>query len=574
MREGKSRRYKKRTWIGYFSLSAVAFFVGAIYGIYEDVSLKLLLKSVWDIFENNLYAIVFAEGSSIVFYFVFFKIRENIEEISRERNEKGITICTHKEEELTELRNRYVNIKKSKREKTDESVNKEDILNSKEQDYVKSALQRWMDMSTDVKRIGAGYTIGLIVISLFMWNSPNLRLQLWRFFVPYATIFFISTLFYTILFEKLCIKSFIHLSYSVLYPTVLTIAVNIYFGLSVDNLCTEEFQISTYIPIIMFGLFFIISAGIEFLSYKKEDNKKNVNFSTYGFVIISILALIVSISIFFVSTTVLRDNSWENSFSNLLFSIALALYLGIYEGWDSLRNMNIDEKGELFVKHYRWWNFLQICYPLAFFFLTAIVRSEIFTFGIMLAFAVVSVISTIVWKHGGEKDEYSKTNWGLWKLIFGGLTVVLIFINRFCIMNGFFDLKFPPARLNANEINIELIVVLLGALNGIFIFLGISKEEEQKKFVLMALPLKEVKKYEEFIEFCRNGYIYDFCVYVYLIYILIFHVLLFRTGFLPEGLTNSESAATILLILMIIIYMFLSFKTKFLNTKNVDERKE
>ena len=115
------------------------------------------------------------------------------------------------------------------------------------------------------------------------------------------------------------------LSYSVLYPTVLTIAVNIYFGLSVDNLCTEEFQISTYIPIIMFGLFFIISAGIEFLSYKKEDNKKNVNFSTYGFVIISILALIVSISIFFVSTTVLRDNSWENSFSNLLFSIALAL---------------------------------------------------------------------------------------------------------------------------------------------------------------------------------------------------------------------------------------------------------
>ncbi len=94
----------------------------------------------------------------------------------------------------------------------------------------------------------------------------------------------------------MCIKSFIRLSYSVLYPTVLTIAVNIYFGLSVDNLCTEEFQISTYIPIIMFGLFFIISAGIEFLSYKKEDNKKNVNFSTYGFVIISILALIVSIS--------------------------------------------------------------------------------------------------------------------------------------------------------------------------------------------------------------------------------------------------------------------------------------
>lgn len=126
---------------------------------------------------------------SLISHICFFKIRENIEKISRERYEKGITICTHKEEELTELRNRYVNIKKSKREKTDESVNKEDILNSKEQDYVKSALQRWMDMSTNVKRIGAGYTIGLIVISLFMWNSPNLRLQLWRFFVPYATIF-------------------------------------------------------------------------------------------------------------------------------------------------------------------------------------------------------------------------------------------------------------------------------------------------------------------------------------------------------------------------------------------------
>ncbi len=93
------------------------------------------------------------------------------------------------------------------------------------------------------------------------------------------------------------------------------------------------------------------------------------------------------------------------------------------------------------------------------------------------------------------------------------------------------------------------------------------KEEEKKRFVLMALPLKEVEDYKEFCDFCRRGYIYDFCNYIYLIYILVVHVLLFSTGFLPEGRERFETAAAILIILIVIIYMCLSFKAKVVTSK-------
>lgn len=568
MEEKIKRRFKKRTILGYFFLGVAAFLVGVVYGLYEDAYLYSSYHEILIELFDSFQSIFFAVASSFLFYYVFFKIRRNIDNIAVEYDNKGKIVYSLKEKELLELREKYIQIKKAK--KTDEPVKEEDICASEESPEIKKALIRWMSSKNSIFGVAVLYCIATVVVLVVVLGMPDRGIQFWRFFAPYVTLFVISTCFYAVLFCTLRIKSFMRLSYSVLYPTILTIAVNIYFGLSVNKLCMGSLALSVYMPIALFAFFFIVTAIIELMSYMIKDKDKNEHFSTYGFVGMSFLILIISIIIFSLCTNFFKASLYTDSFSNLLFAIAISLYLGIFEGWDSLRNMNIDEKSPLFAKHYRWWNFLQICYPLAFFFLVGLVQSEIFTFGLMVTFTIVSIISTIVWKRGGEKKLYSETNWGIRKILFGATTVILIFANRLLVMNGILNLKTPPTNLDTDKINVELIVVLLGALNWLFVFWGV-KEDEQKRFVLMALPLKEVKEYKDFSAFCRYGFIYDFSNYIYLIYILVVHVLLFSTGLLPRNSAGNEGAATILIILMIITYMFFSFKTKILINSDYGE---
>lgn len=561
MEEKKRRRYKKRTIIGYFFLGVAAFIVGIVYGLYEAVSLGGSYYEIVKKLFNNFQAIFFAVGSSCVFYYIFFKIRRNIDDIAVEYDEQGKEVYRLCENELLDLREKYMQIKKDKA--TDEPVKKQDILATENSDEIKKAFDKWIDYKDRISGVTVIYFVAVVGIFIWALGISDMRLQFRRFYAPYVALFAVSTCFYSILFCTLRIKSFMRLSYSVLYPTILTIAVNIYFGLSIKKLCFDSFSKSTYMPIILFAAFLVITAIIELISYMFNNRDTRECVSTYGFVGTSILMFIIAVIVFALCTNFRKMSIYAKDFSNLLFAIAIALYLGIFEGWDSLRNMNIDEDSPLFAKHYRWWNFLQICYPLAFFFLVSLVQSEIFTFGLMLTFSIVSILSTIVWKRGGEKQSYSKTNWGIRKVLFGAITVILIFINRLFVMNEIIKLKVPPTNLNTEKINVELIVVLLGALNWLFVFWGV-RVDEQKKFVLMALPLKVVKEYKNFSDFCRYGFIYDFSNYIYLIYILVVHVLLFSTGLLPVNSSGNEGAATILIILMIITYMFFSFKTKVL----------
>lgn len=566
MKEKNIRRYKKRTKIGYFFFGLIAFFVGVAYGLYEDAKWYTSITEALDFFWNNFFIIGLGIGSSSFFYVEFFEIRQKIDDISAGHIENGVSRKLE-EYELFELRNSYLKIWKDKQKKTNEPLKEDDILQSNEPEHMKQALKNWFGYRKEVVRIPKIFGVYILFVSAILFFTDK-EVQLFSFFCPYIALVWLSLFFYCLLFYTLRIKSLVRLSYCVLYPTVLTIAVNIYFGLSIHELCSNKFPLSAHVPVAVFVFFFFVTAAIEFLSYKIDDDERSQRVSTYGFVGISLFALFAAIIVFFLSTNFVGWSSYKKPFSNLLFAIALALYLGIFEGWDSLRNINLEESSILFAKHYRWWNFLQICYPLAFFFLMGLVKSEIFTFGLMVTFTIMSVVSTIVWKRGGEKEEYCQTNWEVRKIIFGIITVVLVFANRLIAMNGMFA-KTPPAGLDTKDINVELIVVLLGVVNGMFVFLGV-KADEQKKFVLMALPLKEVENYKDFSDFCKYGYIYDFCNYIYLIYILVVHVLLFSTGFLDEGFKGFESAATILIIFMVIIYMFFSFKSKILNVDTED----
>lgn len=217
----------------------------------------------------------------------------------------------------------------------------------------------------------------------------------------------------------------------------------------------------------------------------------------------------------------------------------------------------------------------KICYPLAFFFLVALVDSSIFTFGLTMLFAIVSLLSIIVWKRGGEKDDYNKTPWGRRKLAFGIITVVGIFLNKTLFMNDFWGLKCPPDGLNTTDISVELIIFLLGAINSIFIFLDIDNKDNFKNSILLAFPLGQSTDYNDFTMFCSGGYIFDFTNYVYLIYLLVVHILIFSTGLLHVN-SKMEDVTAILLILMVIVCVFLSFKSKFLslNKKNLELKGE
>lgn len=490
---------------------------------------------------------------------MFFCVRKGTVSILDEYKKQ-----TSKDEDVTGILNLQVKYEQIIRNKnSNERINMQDIENSEEEDNVKQALKEWLGIKNKMTKIWISYIIYIVIGFAIV---PNLFRQghfPW-FFISYTLMFLLSTSFYLLLFSKLYIKSFLRLSYSILYPTILSIAVNIYFGLSMNAFCVVILPLSNVMSIFIFILFFVITAIFEIKSYKLDGKNAN-KCSTHGFVWTSISLLCLTIIGFLVSTSKHVVGMTTDSFSNQLFAIALSLYLGIFEGWDALHHMCLEKRSEILANHYRWWNFLQACYPLAFFFLMSIVNSEIFTFGLMIAFTGVSVVSMIVWKRGGEKEDYEYNTepvpWARLKCIFGVITMLFVFLNRILFMNNMFSLKNPPANLNTESINLTLIVFFLGLISSIFILLGDDKND-QKKIVVMAFPFKNMNEYKDFSEFCSYGYIYDFSNYIYLFYILIVHVLLFSTKFIPARSNEFENASTILLIFMIIIYMALSFRAK------------
>ncbi len=559
--KNSSKRYTKRTMGGYFMLSACSFFVGAIYNFSPQLTESFL--KFW-------IPILFAVCISFFFYGIFFSIRNSIREIYKSSDatlDKALFI----------YRKKYKKLKQEKVNVNNENITLKDIKDSGLPPAQIVALTTWDEKRKKLLVYGLLHIVAIAVSLLIFYDKLSYSQSF--FFFTYSGLFLISSWFYIYLFYTLRFKSFFRLSYAVFYPTVLTIAVNFYYGISLSSFFPSDnanhspivgpiiiFGIPIDGPVLIFGAFFFAISISEIVSYRCNSEDQ---VSSNSFVIISLIALIISIICFGLQSKNMPPSSLPLPFSNLLFSIAIALYLGIFEGWDALRDMNLDKENYIFAKHYRWWNFLQICYPLAFFFIVALVDSNIFTFGLVVLFAIVSLLSIIVWKRGGEKEDYSSTHWGIWKLTFGVITVAIIFLNKILFMNDFWGLKCPPRGLNTEGISVELIIFLLGTINSIFIFLDIDNKDNFKDSILLAFPLGQSTDYNDFTMFCRGGYIFDFTNYVYLVYLLVVHILIFSTGLLHVN-SKMESVAAILLILMVIACVFFSFKSKFLSINQND----
>lgn len=557
--------YTKFTTVGYFFLGALVLCTGFVYAPLNDdiISFNVFLNIIVDLLSDNWREMILALLGSSIFYWIFFCVRKGMQAISNK------FINTKEENKITEtlkLRETYELIKKKKN--NNDHINEQDIDNFVEDECVRNALKEWLKIESKIKRLLLGYFVGAVIVVVIFPGVSKTGYVPW-FFITYTFMFIFSSMYYVYLFSNLFLESFIRLSYSVFYPTILSIAVNLFFGLSMNMICLVKPLLSVFIPIVIFALFFIVTAIFEITSYKKVKADK---FSSRGFVWTCVILLSISIIGFGVAIAKIFPMINTEPFSNQLFAIALSLFLGIFEGWDALKQMQLNEESEIFANHYRWWNFLQVCYPLAFFFLMGAVNSEIFTFGLMITFTFVSVASTIVWKRGGEREEYNQTDWGKLKLIFGVSTIVFIFINRLLFMNEKFILKTPPKCLNTKDINIELILFFIGLISSIFIFLGDVKE--QKINVIKVLPFINASGYRDFYNFYVYGFIYDFSNYIYLFYILVVHVLLFSTNLIPKSSEQFESASTLLVILMVIIYMLLSFKAKIIQIHQKVEKTE
>lgn len=402
--------------------------------------------------------------------------------------------------------------------------------------------------------------IGVILLIVFE--------KVWVWYgIAYSCFCSFSILAY-LLFSFYKMETLKRLSFCILYPSILTIGLNFYFGISFVSLRKNLFRMEN-LPFLILALYFLLVVTFEIIDFSVKRLKPEVSkieCSTIAFVSVSLFIFLVSIVCFYISSKGYFMQNLQTSFANLLFSIAIALYLGIYEGWDALGRMEIEESR--FARHYRWWTFLQVCYPLAFFFVITIVDSDIFTYGIVIAFAVISVLASVVWKSGGAKGWYDKEKnkahfWSWWKIVFGLVIMVGLIFNKQVIMGKDWIFNVIP-EIDVKEINAELIIFFLGSVSSFFITASNKGEKytETKKF-LLAIPFDKDVKMNEFKSFCKDGFFYDFTNYMYLIYLILIHILIIDTKLIKASCNNRAHVVKIFVLLSVIVYMFLSFICKF-----------
>lgn len=528
------QKYTIKTILGYFSLGVLVFVLGICYNFSNEALANL---------KNTSSILILMLFASFLFYQLFFAIR-NYNEVNSRILGQNL------------------------------DPNQKEILDKKNRKRI---------------RIRVITYTGLLFFMMFFLLILNLSLVKVIFFSSYCILLLIAIWFYYLLYYKSKTDSFSRLSYFILYPTILLIGVNFYYGLSFASLLNEASYVS-YIPVVFFVMFFSLTAIVEFASYKiknktsncdnqneeyaltNDDNEKKISekFSTNGFVLTSVILLMIAIIFFYLS--IQNNNTSKESFANLLFSIAFALYLGIFEGWDALTKMNLDRDDILYKRHYRWWNFLQICYPLSFFFINSIVDSTIFTFGLLILFTLISIASMIAWQYINTKpinqnNKIRKITPQKLKIIFGCITILGVFINKFLFINGVLPLEKVLDDICLDNINLELIIFLFGAVSSIFIFLDIGNKNDLKNAILNSTPLGIPSKETNFEQYYRYGYMYDFTNYIYLIYLLVVHILSFGTNLIPTNKEN-EKITTIMILLIISTYMYCSFKAKFIHKKS------
>lgn len=345
-----NKKFTKRTVGGYWGLGLICFMSGFIYSSIpnNDLSFQQFFIEVRNRIGINYNGIIFLLSivSSFGFYIIFFEIKNKINKISHPFCEfDNIEYkLKDKEEIFYKLREKFLIILSLRGQGSDEFLTEEYIENQSLDPASKASLKDWLKSRNHIGIIAVAFSaISMIVFAILLPYGRNSAI----FFAFYIMPFLIGAWFYAILFWTLRIKSFIRLSYYVLYPTILTIAVNLYFGLAASGLLYSE--ASALKALLLLYAFLIVTAVIEVFSYERKVKKDELQnpfvkpdkekVSTFGFVITSFLLLFIAVLLFATSDSNISQLSYIAPYSSLLFAVAIALFLGIFEGWDSLKNM-------------------------------------------------------------------------------------------------------------------------------------------------------------------------------------------------------------------------------------------
>lgn len=504
------KEYTRFTIIGYFFVGLFSMALGFLYNympdVFESVSLSVTsIQSTRDVAIACVLAII----PTFCFYKLYFELH------------KGIRFL--QPDHLIAIRSAINQLRYQKKLKSDEKLDHIDIDNAPLDEDLKQQIHTWFRTQEKCKFWAKSYVIVICFILVFLYFFFRTSIQLPNenklfsgyliFMACYSSLYIVVICFYTLLIHACYIESFRRLSYTIFFPTIVSVAVNMYFGLSANEIISmSKLRI---IPILLFMAFFLFVSIFEILSYKLASGKSD-KFSTLSFVWISIIILLFSI----VPFVLVKDFTVRKPFSDLLFALSTALYLSIFEGWDALGKMKVDQNSKIFEKHYKWLNLFQIFYPLGVYLVYSMVNSEIFTYFFALTFSCLTFFSIRTWRKGGSSD-YNTTNWSRRKMAYGLFIVGILLLNRMFLLGNLDTITEIPINGSSNTIeiiNIVITVILVVAKAFVVKPTGIRD--------IIVMPFSEGINYSAITEYNKKGYIYSFSALMYLMYIIVIPVLL------------------------------------------------
>lgn len=415
----QKKEYRKYTVIGYFLMGIFAMILGLAYSLdMEQTTWPIVEINQVSIYMDILPACCVMMVPTISFIHVFFKIRKALYGFDWNR-------CNESRDIYQCVKNQINTDEEPTLTIIEQYLKKEGKLDTPEA----KQLLRWM--KSDVRHacfvfsfIYFGVTLAIIIVLVFFIRTGDPYFtRLLKLVVCYSLCYGVAFYLCSMVASHRYFETFSRMSFNVFFPAFLTIGLNMYTGLALARILKED-RLYDYIPFGLFLIFFLLTTVFELHESKKaRPNSRKI--SSFLFTGISFLTGVGCVAILKLFAECIKP------MHNLAFSVIIALFFSIFEGWDSVSKMELDNKDPIFTKNIHYLNIMQLVCPCIVFFCCVFVDSQIFNTSFIWAYFFHSLISSFVWIYGNCQPKYTNTKWGNRKLLAGGAAIVLILLSKF-----------------------------------------------------------------------------------------------------------------------------------------------
>ncbi|MEY8521410.1 hypothetical protein AALA90_00080 [Lachnospiraceae bacterium 38-10] len=279
--------------------------------------------------------------------------------------------------------------------------------------------------------------VAVLICFLFVEDVRYMTL-----FIFMTIIFIICTFFYIKALDRRYEPTFKRMSYNIFYPSILTIGLNVYLGMTVMQFNTVAIArskmyllIGNLIPLFFFIGFFGITAFFELQLYKLSSeelsNKSIEKRSRDRFCLISCTLLFLAVILLLVVSLDVQSNTFikvlHRALLNLIASLLVSLFFSIFEGWDAIQALDNETRN----RNIRTINIFMLFYPVLLYALCVVIPAKIFNQFFIIAFWFHTVFCVVIWILGNSKDskEYTQTKWARWKMVLGLAAIALMMMS-------------------------------------------------------------------------------------------------------------------------------------------------